>query len=230
MEIVFLNTFHGRIREPIKNFLTSRVGKTDVFCFQEIYDRPGDMKEIADQLLSGYISKFAYKGIAEDDYSQATYVSSQVSVIKSEVLFPTDKSMGLGIVTEIEANNSRLSICNFHGRAYPGNKLDSPERIVQSQKILDYFKSVSGPKIIGGDFNLDLDTHSVRMFAEAGYRNLIVDYGIKTTRNRIIWEKYPTTLQYYSDYIFVSPEVKVTSLEVPENEISDHLPMILHVE
>ncbi len=230
MEIVFLNTYDGKLRAPISEFISYRTGITDIFCFQEVYEGPGRMRELAGKLLPEYKGIFAYKAIQGDDFPQASFFGPQINILKTAVLFPDEQDFGLGIFSEIEHNGSRLSILNFHGRSRPGDKLDTAERLGQSEKIIEYFQSIFGPKIIGGDFNIDLDTQSIRMFAEAGYRNLIIDYKIKTTRNRIIWEKYPTTPQYYSDYIFVSPEVLVTNLEVPENEISDHLPIILHVE
>lgn len=230
MEIVFLNTYDGKLRAPISEFISSRTGITDIFCFQEAYEGPGRMRELAVKLLPEYKGIFAYKAIDRDDFPQANFIGPNINIMETALLFPDRPGYGLGIYFAVEQNGKRLNILNFHGRSKPGEKLDTSERLGQSEKIIEYFKSIPGPQIIGGDFNLDLDTHSVRMFTEAGYRNLIVDYGIKTTRNRIIWEKYPTTPQYYSDYIFVSPEVKVTNLEVPENEISDHLPMILRIK
>jgi endonuclease/exonuclease/phosphatase family metal-dependent hydrolase len=87
-----------------------------------------------------------------------------------------------------------------------------------------------GLKIIGGDLNLMPDTESVRMFAANGYRDLIAEFKIPTTRNRLVWDKFPDSKQYYSDYVFVSPEVKVREFSVPNNEISDHLPLIVDIQ
>ena len=84
--------------------------------------------------------------------------------------------------------------------------------------------------MIGGDFNLAPETKSIAMLTENGYRDLIKDFKIRTTRNRLAWEMYPESKQYFSDYVFASPEVKVKEFTVPENEISDHLPLILDIE
>ena len=77
-----------------------------------------------------------------------------------------------------------------------------------------------------------MDTESVRMFEEAGYRNLIRDFDIKTTRNQISWDMWPDLpKQLWADFVFVSPDIKVKSFVVPEDdESSDHLPMILEVD
>jgi endonuclease/exonuclease/phosphatase family metal-dependent hydrolase len=67
-----------------------------------------------------------------------------------------------------------------------------------------------------------------------GYRNLIKDFGIKSTRGRICWEQYKHkpgfTKQFFADYIFVSKRVGVKGFQVPHIEISDHLPLILDFE
>ena len=95
-------------------------------------------------------------------------------------------------------------------------------------------KGKVGLKIIGGDFNLNPDTKSVKIFEEVGYKNLIMDFGIKNTRNEISWKQFQNkpgfVKQYFADYVFVSKDVKVRKFEVPYNEISDHLPQILEFE
>ena len=120
---------------------------------------------------------------------------------------------------------------NVHGKAMPGHKLDTPARIRQSRNIIDFLKGKNGPKIIGGDFNLDFHTKSVKMFEDAGYRNLIKEYGIKDTRGEVNHRQYTSSeQQYFSDYCFVSQDVKVKDFKVPDIGISDHLPLILDFE
>jgi endonuclease/exonuclease/phosphatase family metal-dependent hydrolase len=137
---------------------------------------------------------------------------------------------GLGIYTQVGDGAGKMHICNLHGIAKPGDKLDTPQRLRQSKALIDFFDSLDGRKIIGGDFNLSPDTDSIRSFEEHGYINLIKEFGIRTTRNRLAWELYPDNKQYHSDYVLISPDVKVRAFEVPNNEVSDHLPLILDVE
>jgi len=188
------------------------------------------MWQLAIDLLPGYQTDFASKAIADDDFAQATLVHPEVNTINQVVLFPTEQEFGLGIVTAISHGRQPLTICNFHGRSRPGNKLDTPERLAQFRAVIDYFRTLAVPLIIGGDFNVDIDTESIRMFELAGYTNLIKKFKIRTTRNRIAWKRYPLTPQLHSDYVFVNDQVRVKSFEVPEVEISDHLPMILNIE
>lgn len=104
-------------------------------------------------------------------------------------------------------------------------------RLRQSEKIINFFNDKKGLKIIGGDFNLNPDTKSVMMFEKAGYRNLIKEFDIKSTRNKLSWKQFKNqpdfVKQYFADYVFVSSDVKVKDFTVPYNEISDHLPLIL---
>ena len=232
MEIVFLNTFNGKIRQPIEEFIASRAGKTDIFCLQEAYSGNGGMGQLAVALLPGYQPICVYKALDDkDDFPQATFVHRRLQEINHEVLFPNNPNVGLGIATVVEYGGNQIAVCNFHGRSKPGHKLDTPDRLAQSRDIIEYFATLAIPlTIIGGDFNTDLDTEAIRMFNQAGYRNLITEYGIRTTRNRLAWEKYPNTPQLHSDYVFVRPSVQVISFEVIDNEISDHLPLILKIE
>ena len=228
MKVIFLNTWNGEISEGIADFIKEHSPSTEVFCFQEAYDK---MQMMCKELLPNYRMIKVYKRLAEDnDFPQATYLRNDLELLSSALVLEKQQGTGLGIYTGIKMGNNIVHLCNFHGTARPGDKLDTPQRITQSQGLIDFFKDKNGPKIIGGDFNLLPETKSVSMFEENGYRDLIRDFKIRTTRNRLSWEMYPDNKQYYCDYVFVSPDVNVREFSVPKNEISDHLPLILTVE
>ena len=133
----------------------------------------------------------------------------------------------------LSINDQPLTICCLHGASQPGSKLDTPDRINQSQKVIDFLKDRPGEKIVMGDFNLLPETESIRMFEPAGYRNLVNDFKISTTRgtkHKQLYPEFAGDYQEYADYTFVTPGVKVTNFEVPDVPISDHLPMILEIE
>ena len=58
---------------------------------------------------------------------------------------------------------------------------------------------------------------------EQEFKNLIKEYKVPTTRSKF----YDRPNDKYADYTFVSSDVEVKSFEVPDLEVSDHLPMIL---
>ena len=126
-----------------------------------------------------------------------------------------------------------LTICNVYGASWPTNKLDSADRLLQSQKILDFVLAQPGEKIIAGDFNLLPNTRSIMMFEENGFRNLIKDFNISTTRGSTIKKLKPELglgehgWQEFADYTFISSGIKPIQFTVPDLPISDHLPMIL---
>lgn len=178
---------------------------------------------------------------------KATFIKKQIHVESSEHVFvhgsretyvPDDvfsKPCSLGCTT-ILAGAARLVVCNFHGIPFPGEKLDTPERIVQSQKILDFVNAQSAEKIICGDFNLKPETESIHMIREKNFSELVIENKITTTRGTLCkkinpqYAHTPEGYQEYADYCFVSPGIKVKKFEVPDVPVSDHLPMIVKFE
>ncbi len=117
-------------------------------------------------------------------------------------------------------------ICNFHGKWSPGSKLDTKQRIRQSYLIKQFLKSKKSPVILCGDFNLMPETKSVAIL-EKGMNNLIKEYKIISTRSKISLKQHSDNPQYFADYIFVTPDIKVDDFKVISTEISDHLPLLL---
>lgn len=239
MKIIFLNIWNSRLKDPVIKFIKEHVDDTDVFCFQEAYDETINLMNstlLKEFKLIKYFKHLDQNNTEtsdetyEDEFPQATYIKSTCETISDDLILKETPATGLGLHTQINYKGSNISICNVHGISKPGNKLDTPDRLIQSQQIIEYYKNYDHPVIIGGDFNLEMPTQSVELFEMSGYRNLITEFKIKTTRNRIIWEKYPNSIQYFSDYVFVNNKVNVKSLTVPNIEISDHLPMILEIE
>jgi len=228
MKFIFLNVWYGSTGEAIRDFLKNEIKTTDVFCFMEA---DGRFKEIAKDILVNYewVSK---EGAVVNEFGafQSTCVKKGLKFDGVETIFEDKEELGLGLYTKLKVKKRIINLMNFHGVALPGTKLDNENRLKQSRGIIDFMAKVEGAKIIGGDFNLDINTESVRMFEKNGYRNLIREFGIKTTRNRLIWDRFPESIQMWADYLFVSPEIIVKSFEVPRNEVSDHLPLILEIE
>ena len=117
---------------------------------------------------------------------------------------------------------------NVHGMPYPGSKLDNPDRLEQSRRLVSFLADEQGRKIVGGDFNLLPDTGSIGMIEAAGMRNLIKESDIRSTRNELAYGLYAQAdRQHFADYAFVSPDVRVIDFQVPRLLISDHLPLAL---
>jgi len=233
MKIVYCNIWEGKLEQALVGFLQSHAPDTDIFCFQEAYD--GARKLVRPHLQDfdeTYKYALAFKeGDIVEDFAQATYIKKSIKTIGTDYLLDDTKPRGLGIVSTIDIRGSELRVLNYHGVSRPKDKLDTPERIHQSQAIVDYFKSFSGPKIIGGDFNFLPNIDSYNVIRDNGYNELIIGNNITTTRNHLYWDRANNAYKHmFSDYVFVSSNISISKFTVPAIEISDHLPVILEFE
>lgn len=123
-----------------------------------------------------------------------------------------------------------LIVANFHGVASPGDKLDTPLRLCQSDLIkasLDRYSDGTAV-ILVGDFNLCPETESIKRLG-LGMENLVLKYGIRTTRSTINPYYGSPQEQRFADYCFVRG-CTVRAFLVPEDvRVSDHLPLIVEV-
>lgn len=178
--------------------------------------------------------KTDHLGFIEDDlqYGLASFFKKDVEVIgvgeefvhggRNSMLDQDYSTLPRNIQhVQISYKGSVLTIVNFHGLWNTNGKTDSPERIAQSQKVKEFLDSIEGHKILCGDFNLRPDTQSFAILEE-GMRNLIKEFGVESTRSAIY--KKPQKL---ADYILISPNIDIKHFEVIQNEVSDHLPVIL---
>lgn len=228
MKLIFLNAFYSGKAFELNQFIKQHANNTDIFCFQEAREK---FTQLNIQDLHNHQLISAIKWLdSRSKYHIQTYVHQDYQILTTQIIEPSDITVGLGVYNQIDLNHQVIHLFNIHGLAHPGHKLDTPQRLQLSDSILRVAQSCQGPVIIGGDFNLLLDTRSVQMFADAGFRHLIKDFDIKTTRNRLAWEKWPDSPQYHADYIFTSSDIQVKDFQVPNIEISDHLPLLLEID
>lgn len=253
MKLVSLNTWGGKIYKPLTKFIKQHAADTDIFCFQEVfktstkhYKRAGfrinlykDLRLLLPDFQGYFVTTqekyIFYYGFVDFDlcYGLAIFVKKNTKVLSSGDFFIFGKINSLNpndIPHTLPKNlqylnflykGRQFTVGNYHGIWLPNSKADSETRIQQSLKINDFIKHQSGEKIICGDFNLAQNTKSVEILEES-LDNLIRKFNIQTTRN-----KYFPGEEKFADYTFVSKKIKVKSFEVPQIEVSDHLPMIL---
>jgi endonuclease/exonuclease/phosphatase family metal-dependent hydrolase len=230
MKIIFLNTWEGKQANAISDFLEAHKTDTDIFCLQEVY---GNMRKLAKNHLHDFNEIYKHQDGPEfetgiEDYAQAIYVRKNIKVLKSEEIFEDSTKAGLGLAIDVELNGKILHILNYHGISRPKDKLDNDVRLDQSIKIIDYYKDLLGCKILGGDFNFLPETESYNIFIKNGYKELVKSSNTPTTRNRLFWDNRPQK-HLFSDYIFISHDIAPKGFQVPNIEISDHLPLILEI-
>jgi endonuclease/exonuclease/phosphatase family metal-dependent hydrolase len=106
-------------------------------------------------------------------------------------------------------------------------KEDTPERALQSVRLVELIQRIPSDRfVICGDFNLLPTSETFVRLRALGFRNLLVDHGITSTRTSLY-----TKSGSYADYVLVSERMRVHSFVVPAApEVSDHRPLILECE
>lgn len=258
MKLLSLNIWGGKIFSSLIDYLKEQQDKIDIFCLQEVLSVDGrvtrnpnfkvnlwqelisffpNFNHFFDSTFSGVTPEgkrakhlkaglgiFIKKSISIKSHGEIFLYRNKLSIVNYKL---TNMPVNLQFVN-IKINNKPVLIFNFKGIWYPGDKLDTPLRLKQSQKLLQFLKKYKSPKILCGDFNLLPNTKSIAII-EGQMQNLIKDYHIKTTRSTLNHYK-GSHKQKFADYMFVSKEVKVIDFKVPDIAVSDHLPLILEFE
>ncbi len=260
MRIISLNAFGGHLFDGLMDFVRAEMPQTDIFCFQEMLDSPdgaftshGARANLYRELQTALPEFQSFFALTQEHFDETMTISENVNAglamfvrhtltvdnARDHFIYqhlnsfvPNDFLTFPGHMHALQLNNGNrpLSIYSIHGASEPGNKLDCPHRLAQSQKILNFVHSTPGEKIIMGDFNLLPNTQSIRMFLEQGFRNLIAEFSITTTRGSMMHQLHPQYgphWQEFADYAFISPSINVINFSVPDVPASDHLPLIL---
>ncbi len=248
MRLICLNAWGGKLYDQFSRFLERFQRTTDLFCFQEVFAGPrtsgfekGDPERVFDlyerlgrQLrgFTGYLAEpytsfgerlalFVRDSIKIDDHGD-TALYHQREVVVDEKTFSVGSRLQW---VAFRRKNKLYTVANMHGIWLPSGKEDSPERLIQSENIAEFLEHKKGAKILCGDFNLLPQTRSIKML-EQNLRNLITEYAIKSTRN----SHYSPKKEKFADYIFASTDARVLDFRVLEDEVSDHLPLLLEFD
>jgi exonuclease III len=253
VKIISLNTWGGRAgKESVLNFFKAHKD-VDIFCLQEIWSAPFEhlegttaggqsifnseimvygLQEIS-SLLDAHASFFRpHHG---DNYGLLMLVKKDIEIVDEGEIFVY---MGRGYVSKEDIGNHARNIqyvtcktpqglrtvVNFHGLWNGKGKGDSDDRLLQSDKIINFLRTLKNPYVLMGDFNLSPDTESLKKFEDFGLRNLIKEYGITSTRTT-----HYTKPEKFADYTFVSSGIDVKDFKVLPDEVSDHSPLYLEV-
>lgn len=129
------------------------------------------------------------------------------------------------VVADLFTNGKKLRVINYHG-IWTKDKKGNEKTLDACKKILKIAKKFNGNVIICGDFNLFPGTVSIKQFNQ-DFISLVDKYNIRTTRPS---SNELNKLRNVVDYIFVDRSINVNSFEVIDNDVSDHLPLILNFD
>ena len=139
--------------------------------------------------------------------------------------WPGEKSHAV-LVTDLDLGKNKLRVINYHG-IWTRDKRGNALAFEACKKINELALENKGETIICGDFNLFPDTPSIKIF-ESNFKSLVDRYNINTTRPSS--NELSGLDRNVVDYILVSKNLKVNRFKVLENEVSDHLPLVLDFE
>ena len=254
MKLISLNTWGGRAgKEKLLAFFEKHK-EVDIFCLQEIWSGPYEylegkeagglpikndgimirgMQEISN-LLTTHTAYFRpHHG---DHYGLMLLVKKDLEVVEEgEVFVYREKgyvpegdvgfhARNVQYVTVATTNGNR-TIGNFHGMWNGQGKGDSEDRLLQSEKIIQFLKTLPNPYVLCGDFNLLPTTESLKKLEDFGLRNLIKEYGVTSTRT-----SFYTKPDKFADYVFVNKEIEVVDFRILPDEVSDHAAMYFEFE
>lgn len=242
MKLITLNTWGGRIYEPLKIFIENHARDTDIFCFQEIRngaclnepkEETTDLFERIKKILPNFegfytemspgigIATFIKNTFELEKFDSSTILSNEET---KDIKLSVGGNPYPRLIQIIKLKNG-LSVLNFHG--IPGDmKKDTKERDLQSKRLKEILNKINNPKIIVGDFNLNPDTMAINEL-EKQMINLIKETEIKTTRSNLYERK---DIMPFADYIFVSNDILINNFKVLQDEVSDHLALSVEFE
>lgn len=254
MKIICLNTWGGNAgKENLLSFFDKYKDDIDVFCLQEVGYHPKGYEEVKDKngkdikvkiwglkeipkQLSNYIPYF--RPHYYEDYGILIMVKNNLKILgEGEVFVHKDKN-SVNHTNDEVGNHARniqyitldigkeiTTIMNFHGLWNGKGKTDSDDRLLQSDKIIKFLKTLNTRIVLCGDFNLLPDTESIKRIEDFGLRNLIKEYDVKSTRTSFYKKS-----DKFADYCLVSKDIKVKDFKVLPDEVSDHAPLYIEIE
>jgi endonuclease/exonuclease/phosphatase family metal-dependent hydrolase len=247
MKLINLNLQGGVVYEPMMEFVKKYSIDVDIFCFQEVFHDAKKLRSVVAKArpnlfseLQNILSDFDgyYATPLEDDIGGlAIFIKKSFTVNKVEniIIFsemnttideqdPSYFSMGRNLQRlEFNQLGKNYTILNFHGMWIYKSKADTDKRILQSEKVRKIFDESKGAKILCTDLNVTPKTKSLAILKERN-RDLVLEYGITSTRS--LEKKRPEVV----DYVIVSQEVEVKNFTALQEEVSDHLPLLLEFE
>lgn len=123
----------------------------------------------------------------------------------------------------IADNGKKLRVINYHG-IWSRNKMGNEKTKAACEKICELAQQVTYPVIICGDFNLFPDTPSIEVLNKQ-FVSLVDTYNVASTRPAT--NELNSSKRNVVDYIFIKGKITPVDFKVIENDVSDHLPLVL---
>jgi endonuclease/exonuclease/phosphatase family metal-dependent hydrolase len=241
MKLLQLNEWGGRLENQVLNLL--RKESADFVCLQEAVDAPGDAAlsipthklktgaeyphEFSSPVFSFHLmnkkATFGNTILSRLPFADTQTIFTNLAY-KEDFDFDSDDYNIRNLQHALfEISGKQLHILNHHGHHVHQHKNGDAETLRQMNQIAEYIKTLDGPVILSGDFNLAPLSESIEVINKL-LRNLSLENKLETTRTFLTGKKE------VCDYIFVSDEVKVKSFAALEDLASDHKALVLEFD
>lgn len=248
VKILNLNLFEGGIFwENIQKFILRE--NPDILCLQEVFDGDG-AQPINFQTIPRLKAIFPNHHLF---YSPELYeiwphgagdtgnaILTHLPIVEEKTIFihrqyqriirPRDekdfshypKNLQHAVV-QIEDKN--LHVCNMHG-IWGFDGKDNPQRLDMGKKII---KEINGksPAILLGDFNQGPDTQTIAIIEK---QMVNVFKGELTSTFNMRHKTDPGYATAVVDMFFASPDIKFVSKSCPDDDVSDHKPLMVTID
>lgn len=251
LKLITLNCWGGRAADKLLPFFAEKGSEIDVFCLQEMFDadqreldsRHPDMKLRGDlfarvrEALPDHFGCFAYFDDNPNRMSLAMFVRQGLRLrgIADFIVHRPDTPQETGNAVRasrklqfatIALNGRDVTVANYHGLWVNGPKTDTPERMLQGERIRAWLDRIAGPKVLCGDFNLLPGNASLRT-VDAGMRNLVIEAGVKSTRTPLYRHYENPAEPNFADYVIASTDIDVKDFAVLPDAVSDHAALMV---
>ncbi|OGL91590.1 hypothetical protein A3H11_04740 [Candidatus Uhrbacteria bacterium RIFCSPLOWO2_12_FULL_47_10] len=125
----------------------------------------------------------------------------------------------------VDFGGTLIHVLVTHG-AWTKDPIDTPEKLRQVRLLAEYLCSLKGePFILGGDFNMEPGSEVIGKIDEVAH-NAIYDSNITNTLN-LRTHRAAKILGNgrLVDFIYTSSHFTVVSIDTPQVDVSDHLPV-----
>ncbi len=252
MRLITLNTWAGKVYEPLLAFVQKHASQTDIFCFQEMFfgNRP-EFTSLHKARINLYTEIMAllpefvgYRYLApekaryfiddpltDDTHTgQAIFVKNTLTVNSHGGFRSYDeqnpiynkKMTGSCQWVEIQKMEEILTVLNFHGLWQEGTGKVDTPERLAQSHILNQFLKTCHGHKILCGDFNLLPDGESIHLLEHQQKNLIREFGITSTRSSL-YQK--STL--FADYVLISPDIIVDHFSVLPDVVSDHLPLAL---
>lgn len=252
MKIISLNTWGGKLFDPLINFIKDYSREVDIFCFQEVYD------SVSNKKLSRGMRSNLFLEITQmlPDFNGFFVTTLKQHDLEGETNFDLDIGLALFIKKSIQVKthgdifvyrNRDDKLIDIDYKTIPRNlqfitfDKDGEECLVCHFHGIWYPKTKLDTKerleqsrkikqFINGHFGKKILCGDFNLLSDTksleildkDMENLIKKYNVPTTRNTFYKRE-----EKHADYILVSQNVKVLDFKTLNIPISDHLPLLL---